>query len=451
MHLLLPLALALAAAPPPLTLDDALAEASGGSADLELSRTQAAQASVERFASYAGVLPRLDLTASFGHDFGGAGSAVLTFPTRLDPVTGLPVFEQRAVAIPSTDNPDYALGLALQLPLFDGGRSWRTIERSGVLARAADRSLDESTLTVAFEVTRRFYEVVKAQESLRVLEETVLRSEGFLRRSQALFEEGRGGRLDVLTARGNLGNDRIAVEQARAHLVQTRADLALALGREESEGLVAVAPATLERPLPADEPPGEAALAERARRARPLLASQAEEVRAAELGQDVARGAWFPTLGAQASYKRQGPALSGSDGVYGDPSRQYVASAQLVVQWNLFNGRQTQADEQRAALATRRARAQAVQARQQVAGEIARARSSLVALGRAAELAAENLGAAEQGVALARDRLEAGVASQLEVRDASLKLTQAKLNLLQARVDQVVALADLNRAVGGNL
>ena len=255
----------------------------------------------------------------------------------------------------------------------------------------------------------------------------------------------------MLTARGNLGNDRIAVEQARARLVQTRADLAYALGRDESEGLVVVAPAALDRPLALVEPPAEAALAERARRARPLLASQAEDVRAAELGQDLARGAWFPTVGAQASYDRQGPSFAGTDGVYGDPARQYVASTQLVVQWNLFNGRQTQADEQRAALATRRARALAAQAGQQVSGEIARARSSLIALGRAATLSAENLVAAEQGVALARDRLEAGVASQLEVRDASLKLTQAKLNLLQARVDQVVALADLNRAVGGNL
>ncbi|HEX7625169.1 MAG TPA: TolC family protein, partial [Anaeromyxobacteraceae bacterium] len=123
MHLLLPLALALAAAPPPLTLDDALAEASGRSADLELSRTQAAQAGVDRFASYAGVLPRLDLTASFGHDFVGARSAVEVFPTRLD-AAGQLVFQQQVVAIPSTDNPDYAIGLTLQLPLFDGGRSW---------------------------------------------------------------------------------------------------------------------------------------------------------------------------------------------------------------------------------------------------------------------------------------------------------------------------------------
>jgi outer membrane protein len=37
------------------------------------------------------------------------------------------------------------------------------------------------------------------------------------------------------------------------------------------------------------------------------------------------------------------------------------------------------------------------------------------------------------------------------VRDASLKLTQAQLQLVEARVDHAVARADLRRAVGGSL
>ena len=331
------------------------------------------------FASYAGVLPRLDLTASFGHDFVGARSAVTAFPTRLDPASGVPVFEQRVVPLPSTDNANYALGLTLQLPLFDGGRSWRTIERAGVAARGAERTLDESALAVAFEVTRRFYEVVKAQESLRVLEETVVRSEGFLRRSQALFEAGRGGRLDVLTAQGNLGNDRIAVEQARARArADARRPRASSLGREAGDALVVVAPAALDRPLAAREPPAEGAL----RRACPARAAaprrRAEDVRGSpSSAQDLARGAWFPTVGAQATLQPAGPHLRRHRRRLRRSRRGSTsASAQLVLQWNLFNGRQTQADEQRAALATRRARAQAAQAEQQVSGEIARARSS---------------------------------------------------------------------------
>ena len=74
-----------------------------------------------------------------------------------------------------------------------------------------------------------------------------------------------------------------------------------------------------------------------------------------------------------------------------------------------------------------------------------------MSLQRAAALAAENLVTAEQGVALARERLQAGAANQLELRDANLKLTQAQLDLIDARIDHVVARADLNRAVGGAL
>lgn len=448
-------ALLAAAPPPPLTLDEALAEGARKNLDLELSRAQALSAGVDVYGAYAGVLPRLDLSARFGHEYLGEQSIVTAFPTSLD-ASGRPIFQQQVVSIPATDAPDYALGLTLQLPLYDGGRNWKTITRAEVAQRAADRTLDETTLGVAYEVTRRFYEVLKAQESLRVLEETVARSDEFLRRSEALFEAGRAGRLDVLTARGNLGTDQIAVEQGRVRLALAQADLAVVLGREAGAPLAVVAPAALERPAaPAPaEPPGEAELLAQARRARPLLASQAENVRASELSEDIARGAWFPTVSAQASYNRQGPSLLGGDGIYGvyaDPSRQYTATAALVVQWNVFNGRQTVADEQRAALATRRARAQAGQAEQNVSSEIARARANLVAQRNAAALARGNLAAAEQGVAVARDRLEAGVANQLEVRDASLKLTQAKLTLVQTRVDEVVALADLNRAVGGVL
>lgn len=451
MTALVLLALATAAAPP-LSLDDALGEASRRSPELALARAHAAEAGVERFASYAGVLPRLDVTARFGHNFAGERTLVTAFPTSIDPVTGQPVFEQSAVAIPATDSADYSVEATAQLLLFDGGRNWRTIERARVLERAAGRNVDEASLAVSFDVTLRFYEAIKAQESLRVLEEAAARSEELLRRSEALFEAGRAGRLDVLAARGNLGTDRIAVERARARLDQARAELARSIGHESSGELVLKTPEWLQGPLTAsEEPPTEVALLARARADRPLLASHRENVRASQLGESIAAGAWFPSVSGKAGYTRQGPNLSGQSGVYGPLARQYTATAQLVASWNLFDGRQTLASVERAAVATRVAHAEADRASQQVAAEIARARASVVALARAARVAAENVGAAEQGVAVARDRLEAGAASQLEVRDASLKLTEGRLSLLEARIDEVVARADLNRAVGGSL
>jgi outer membrane protein TolC len=408
---------------------------------------------VNRSASWAGVLPRLDLTAAWGRDFIGAQRRVSTVPVGVDPATGATLFDQVAVSTPAADFADYSLGLTLQLPLFDGARSWNSIAQAGALSRAADRDLDETRLGVAFEVTRRFYELVKAEESLRVLEETVERSEDLVRRADALFAAGRGPKSDTYAARVNLQNDRIAVEGQRARVAQTRADLSVSLGRRAEPALSVVPPAPVTGPglSAGGEPPTEEGLMQLARKSRPLLASRAESLRAADLGVSVAKGAWWPAVGAQASYSRQGPILTGSDGVYGDPARQYVANAQIYVQWNLFQGRRTITDQESAEVQARRARVLAEQAEQQVSAEIARARAAFLALSRSATLALESLSAAEQGVALARQRLEAGAANQLEVRDASLKLTQAKLSLVNARVDTIVARADLSRAIGGAL
>ncbi|BDG09937.1 TolC family protein [Anaeromyxobacter paludicola] len=435
-----------------LTLDDALALAGRQNKDLRLSRSRREAAGVDVTASWAGVLPRLDLSASGGRDFVGARQSVQVVPTGVGP-DGLPTFQQQAINIPATDFADWSLGLKLSQPIFDGLRSWNAIRRAESMERASAGQLDEAALTTAFDVTRKFYEVVKAERSLAVLEETVARSEELVRRADALFAEGRGLKGDAYAARVNLANDRINVESQRARVAQARSDLAVALGGEGVDVPAVVAPAAVDAPGlggAAEPPPAEALLA-RARAARPLLRSQRELVAASGLDVAIARADWWPALSLQAAYNREGPSLTGSEGVLGDPTRQYTAVAQVALTWNLFAGRQTQAQVAKAGIAEAQARIGAEQADQQVASEIARARSALVALSRSALLAAESLGSAEENVKLARARLDAGAASQLEVRDALLKLTQAKLTLLQARVDEAVARADLNRAVGGVL
>ena len=76
-------------------------------------------------------------------------------------------------------------------------RNWATIARTKALLRAADKTYDEASLNVAFEVTRRFYEVVRAERSLKVLQEAVRRSEELVRRTDALYEAGRAPRSET--------------------------------------------------------------------------------------------------------------------------------------------------------------------------------------------------------------------------------------------------------------
>ncbi|HEU4383119.1 MAG TPA: TolC family protein [Anaeromyxobacteraceae bacterium] len=431
------LAAAVLAAPAPLTLDEALAEASRKSPELRAARADRDAALGDRTVAWSNVLPRLDLTAAFGRQYIGETSTTLVSGYQLP-------------GTPATTLESYQLGLRLEQPLFDGLRSWALVSAGKARAAAAEGSLDESGLSVAFGVTRAFLEVVRAERNLEVLEEAVGRSEEVRRRAEALYQAGRLPKSDAIAASVNLGNDRILVEVQRGRVTRARVDLCLALGRDADPGLSVVPPAALLGPggPSSEEPPTPEALLQAARRSRPLLRAQRNLIDAAESDLRAAHGGYWPALSLVLGYDRTSPYFAG---VYGNLSRQYTASGFITLTWNFFDGLRTTGGVDRATAMADRARAGSDQAEQQVSGELAAARDQVVLLGRTVRLSTENLAVAEQGLQLARDRLDKGAATQLEVRDAQLKLTQARLALIAARIDEAIAHADLNRATGAAL
>lgn len=450
------LAAALASAsgrPTPLTLDDALAEAAHTNGALRAARSAAELAKVDVRSAYAGVLPRLDLTSGVGHSFVGRSSREVTYPATVDLDTGQIVYGKRRIPVSATDDPAYSLSLAAKWTLFDGDRNWKALKRARAVSRGAEHLFDEAKLRTAFTVTRQFMEVVKAEENVRVLSETAGRSRDILTRAETLFRGGRSSRLDILTAQANLNSDLISVAQARASRSQARADLAVSLGRTDASHLEVVRPASLSEPIDssAREPASILELLNLARDRRSLLLAEAENLRSAELGIGIAHGAWSPVLSVQATYDKQGTVFSGRDGVFAQPARWYTANAEFVLEWNLFDGGRSLADEQRAALANEQARQRAEAVDQQVAAEIAKARASIISQLEIMDIAESSLAVAGQALEMTRERLASGAATQIEVRDASVKLTQAQLALANARVDYIIARSDLNRAVGGGL
>jgi outer membrane protein TolC len=293
---------------------------------------------------------------------------------------------------------------------------------------------------------------VKQQRALQVRRDAATLSSELVQRADALFTAGRGTKADTYSARVNLGNDRIAVQNQAIVLARAQADLAFVLGLS-SDGLEVVPPTTVTgNAAPSvQEPPPLPDLLTYARRARPLLAARRLAGEAADLDVSRAQGAWWPVVGLQGNYQRQSPDLTGSFGLFGDLAHQYTATAQVTLAWNLFAGGETRAGVDRAAVQARRAWTLAEQGEQTVFSELSVAREQVVALAGSVATAQEIQDAAEKALRFARERLEAGVGSQLEVRDAVLKLEDARLTWINTVVDLVVARADLNRATGGSL
>lgn len=420
----------------PITLEEARAEGRKNTQAL-LALLDLVRAEQDIRLSRAPLLPQVDFSLSAGGSYIGRSRIFTTVP---DPATG--GFVQQAVEVPSTTRGNYDLSLSLSQILYDRAR-WKQLERSGAVAEATRGQAMEQADAAEVEAINRFFNLYRSQATIQVLEATVRRSEEQLERARALFQAGRVGRGEELSALVNLGNDRINLVQRRAQLVQDQGQLAIWLARPGTLALVAQDPGTLAT-LPASAPTLDTALTE-ARQRRPLIRALQQQVRAAQLGRDAAAAAYIPRLVGQGSYSRQGP---NAGPVFTEPRLQNTVFGAVVLQWDLFSGFGTQAQVSQAEASVRTAELNLAQAERELDATVRVAVETLQTRIDAARLAAENREAAVQSLALAEERFKAGAGSTLEVRDAQLKLTQAELALLENRVNVEIARFALMRAMG---
>jgi len=428
--------LAAAPAATPISLEQARAEGRKNTQAL-LSLLDVERAEQDVRLSRAPLLPQVDFSTRAGGAYFGRQRIISTIPN-----PDGDGFIQRPVEVPSDSRGNFDISLSVSQILYDRAR-WKQLEQSGASAEAIRGQAEEQADASELEAISRFFALYRSQATIQVLEATVRRSEEQLERAKALFEAGRVGRGEELSARVNLGNDRINLLQRRSQLVQDQAQLAIWLARPGSEALEAQAPASLmEQPAPA--PAYEMAVAE-ARQRRPLLQALRQQVRVAELGRDAARAGYLPRLLAQGSYSRNDPS---ADLVFTEPRLQNTLSGAVVLQWDIFSGFSTDAQTSRAAASVRTAELNLAQSERELEAEVRRTLQALEVQISAAQLAADNREAAVQSLALAEERFRAGAGSTLEVRDAQLKLTQSELVLLENRVNVEVARFAVTRAMG---
>jgi outer membrane protein len=426
-------------APGSLTLPQALALADQGHIDERLAELGLAQAGQDKRLSYQYVLPRLDLIGQVSRQYSAPQTAISVFPSLN--AAGAIAFQSSRVELPGYDQPNYNLGLRLTQPLFDGGRWWNAIARGDSDYAAAEEQRREARLQMRGTVAHLFYELVRAQRSLAILQVNVQRSDEQLARAQALFEAARGPKSDVFAARANLANDQIAVTQQQQRVELARVSLNLAIGLDSGALTAAEPPALTVSPAVVVAAEVESQAVEQ----RPLLAALRRQVESADTQAKVVRADYFPVLNAQGTYLRSSPDVGL---VFGNPGRQYVATATLNLSWNLFAGQVTSVAVEKAHIAVSQAQAQLLKNERLVREQAARAATSLERGRETLGLATVAHAAAAEGLELARERFNAGAASNLEVRDAQLKLTSAELNLVSTRIDVQLAAIDIEAAIG---
>jgi outer membrane protein TolC len=317
----------------------------------------------------------------------------------------------------------------------------RDLERK--VAEAEAGSAEQQRRVVETELAMRVKTVFAGsygtEETIRVTEQLLDTVAATARLAESRYSQGRGNQQDVVTAeveRGRLQADLARLDgQRRAW----RAQMNALLNRPASAPL---APPQGLRPVPNTDAVPVTELLERARRDNPQLASEQATISAAERNAELVQKNWYPD-------PTFGFTVFDEDGSNGRQFGGYEAmlSFAIPLQWGLRHAQEQQA---LASAAASRKRREATSAELQ--GQLEQAWWALDAA-RRSETILRDINIPQSSVALqsalASYQLgRADLPSVLLAEQAVLRVTLDRIALL---VDQQMRLAEVERAIGGDL
>lgn len=331
----------------------------------------------------------------------------------------------------------------LSQPLFAGFTIMRSWQRAGLqedLSRAREkmRSLD-----LAYQIQRNFLEILRVREDLRAARAAVERLDLQMEAAEAWFAVEMRPRLGVLQTRAELEEARnrvISLDNAEQTLVaRLNALLAFSAAVEEVEYADHLLTSP---PTPAFNLQDGLVLA---RENRPDLVMAAKAVEIARNDRAGARGQFAPRVSLDMDYTNQDLRYQNRSEM--DLNREHW-SVGINMQWELFSGGRNYYAAQSSGRELDRSLAEEREVRLQAEAEV---RSAFLAH----EDAEARISGAREAVAAAREAFKAAevryrgsLGTTTEVLDTQSQLTRAETVLNQARVDKLLALAEIYRAVG---
>jgi outer membrane protein TolC len=299
----------------------------------------------------------------------------------------------------------------------------------------AKDDFDTTKNQVSDQVARAYLTTLRADAALEAAKANVDLSQALLKSAQDQKEAGTGTGIEVVRAQVQLAND-------NQHLVVAQNDRRrAALNLLRTMGLKMDVSVELTDKLAyhaADMGSIDAALAD-ARKTRPELKSQQDRESSAKLNYEAVKWERLPAVGASADY-----GTIGSQMLSGSPTYTYGFSVRVPV----FDGGRRDARRVESISQLRQEQTRTRDVEQQVELDVRLAFDSIKSAATEVETAQEGVRLAEQEVAQARRRYEAGVSNSIEVTDAQTRLDRARDNQINALYDYNVARIDLASAMG---
>ncbi|MGE0043552.1 MAG: TolC family protein [Vicinamibacterales bacterium] len=334
--------------------------------------------------------------------------------------------------------------LSVAWPIYTGGRTDALERAAEAEARAAAADIETTRADLRLEVTRAYWALATATESVRVLEEALKRADRHLADVRSRLDVGLVPPNDVLSAEAQRARQQLQLIEARNLREAAATDLRRLTGLEPDQPVVA---ADRLEPAPAaqGQAPPPAALVDQALSARPERKALQIRIEGAEARQDAALLARRPTVAA----------VGGVD--YANPNPRIFPRADkwqpswdlsLSVNWSLWDAGRSKAEAAEAAAQATAVKERLADLDTRVAADV-RQRLLDIDSGRAAIEAAEvGVRAADEARRVVTERYDAGVATNTDVLDAEVALLEAQLDRTRALAGVRLAEARLDRVLG---
>jgi Outer membrane protein len=338
----------------------------------------------------------------------------------------------------------WSIALQVRQVLYAGGGVRNALDAQQLAREAALLELQSVIDTALLDVRTRYYNVLFAAEQTKVEEENVRLLEEQLQTAKNRFEAGSSSNFEVLRAE-------VAVANARPNLIRARNGFRIAIDElRQAMGYLNHDPVNTHRTptflgeleyTPVSYDLHDAI--QQARANRPELKRLAKIELAQEAGVNVAKAGYRPDLAIVGGYEFRKNNFS-------NRFKESLDGWTIGLQsnWAIFDGRATAGRVAQARSRLNQARLLSEEASLAVEVEVRRAHSSLLEAAELAEAATKVVAQAEEALRLADSRYAAGTATQLDVLEARVALTESRNNQLFANYSHTVAVAALRKAMG---
>ena len=337
---------------------------------------------------------------------------------------------------PDNESTSYSAGVTASIKLYDANRGKYSIDASRSTLEAAGLDARETRAAVRANVKTAYLALLLAYETEHQREESTRAFEQHLEQAKGFFDAGAKPWYDVTKAEVDLGNAKLSRASASSDVRNARASLANAMGIDPSEDF------DIERTgldiLKLDSAALESA--------ETLALENRPDYKSSALKME----AGLSTLKAES--RMGSPTISLTGGYNGsavdsfDFERGWNAGLRMSVP--ILDGGAAAAGVDIARAQMDSLAASHEKLRQSILLAVSRARNDIAKAREGIRISRLTMTNAEENLKLAEGRYETGVGDALEVTDAIVSHTDARLAASKARHDLQTAIIDLEKAVG---